>query len=93
MTMTELYDFDQDPKRVQALLFCSMSAHFLTNELPVEAIDWEHEKIEEWVDENRWEPFEYWDTDDIVDLIDSAACHAYDFMKNNFGEMVKKEEN
>lgn len=88
-----MYDFDQDPKRVQDLLFCSMSAHFLTNELPVEAIDWEHEKIEKWVDENRWEPFEYWDTHDIIELIESASYHAWLFMKNNFAEMVKKEEN
>ena len=39
-------------------LMTSMSAHFLTNELPVEAIDWDEEKIEEWIRENVWEPFE-----------------------------------
>ena len=88
-----MYDFDQDPKRVKDTLFCSMSAHFLTNELPVEAIDWEHEKIEEWVEENRWEPFEYWDLHDYIELIEAASYHAWLFMKNNFAEMVKKEEN
>tara|TARA_R100000278_G_C5418972_1_gene145871 strand:+ start:294 stop:548 length:255 start_codon:yes stop_codon:yes gene_type:complete len=84
-----MYDFDQDPKRVKDTLFCSMSAQFLTNELPVEAIDWENEKIEEWIDENKWYPFEDWDTQLIVELIESAAWHVYDFMKNNFEEMVK----
>ena len=82
-----MYDFDEDPKRIKDKLFCSMSAHFLTNELPVEAMDWEHEKIEVWVDENRWEPFEYWDTHDIVELIESATYHGYLFMKKNMKEL------
>ena len=58
-----------------------MSAHLLTNELPVEAMDWEHEKIEVWIDENRWEPFDFWDTHDR--LIESATW-AFEFMKQNF---------
>ena len=87
-----MYDFETDPKRIEAKLFCSMSAHFLTEELPVEAIDWEHEKVEEFVDENRWEPFEYWDTENIVEVIDNAACHAYLFMKNNWKEIADDEE-
>ena len=82
-----MYDFDNDPKRIKDKLFCSMSAHFLTNELPVEAMDWEHEKIEVWIDENRWEPFEYRDTHDIVELIESAAWHAFEFMKSNWKEL------
>ena len=82
-----MYDFDNDLKRIKDKLFCSMSAHFLTNELPVEAVDWEHEKIEEWVDENRWEPFEYWDTHDIIELIEAAAWHGIEFMKQNCKEL------
>ena len=82
-----MYDFETDPKRIKDRLFCSMSAHFLTEELPVEAMDWEHEKVEVWVDKNRWEPFEYWDTHDIVELIESAAYHTYLYMKNNWKEL------
>ena len=82
-----MYDFDEDPKRIKDKLFCSMSAHFLTNELPVEAMDWEHEKIEVWIDENRWEHFDFWDTHDIVELIESATWHAFEFMKENWKEL------
>ena len=82
-----MYDFDEDPKRIKDKLFCSMSAHFLTNELPVEAIDWDEEKVEEWCKENVWEPFEYWEASDVMGLIESAAWHGYRFMKNNWEEL------
>tara|TARA_B100000900_G_C20220116_1_gene569440 strand:+ start:193 stop:456 length:264 start_codon:yes stop_codon:yes gene_type:complete len=82
-----MYDFDNDPKRIQDKLYCSMSAHFLTQELPVEAIDWDEDKIEKWCEENVWEPFEYWDASDVMDLIESAAWHAYRFMKSNWKEL------
>ena len=83
-----MYDFETDPKRVKDKLFCSMSAHFLTEELPVEAIDWEQEQIEEWIEENKWEPLEYWDAHMVMELIESAAWHGYRFMKNNFESMT-----
>ena len=35
-----MYDFESDPMRIKDKMFCSMSAHFLCEELPVEAIDW-----------------------------------------------------
>ena len=82
-----MYDFDNDPKRLKDKLFCSMSAHFLTEELPVEAIDWEEEKIYEWIEENKWEPLEYWDAHMVMELIESAAYHGYDFMKKNWEEL------
>ena len=75
-----MYDFDNDPKRIKDKLFCSMSAHFLTNELPVEAIDWEEEKIEAWCEENVWEPFEY-RSFRCNGLNQSAAWHGYRFEK------------
>ncbi len=83
-----MYDFDNDPKRIQDKLFVSMSAHFLTNELPVEAVDWEQEQIEEWIEENKWEPFEYWDNHSVMELIESASWHGYRFMKHNFEGMT-----
>ena len=83
-----MYDFETDPKRVKDKLFCSMSAHFLTEELPIEAIDWEQEKIEEWIEENKWEPLEYWDAHMVMELIENAAYHGYLFMKNNFESMT-----
>jgi len=82
-----MYDFDEDPKRIKDKLFCSMSAHFLTEELPVDAIDWEEDKIDIWVDEHVWEPFEFWDSKDVIDLIEAAAWHSYQFMKQNLEDL------
>ena len=88
-----MYDFESDPMRIKDKLFCSMSAHFLTNELPVEAIDWDEDKIEEWCKENVWEPFEYWEASDVMELIESAAWHGYRFMKNNWKEITNGNNN
>jgi hypothetical protein len=84
-----MYDFDNDPKRLKEKLFVSMSAHFLCNELPVEAIDWDEDKTKEWIDnpENKWEPLEYWDAHMVMELIESAAYHGYEFMKANWEEL------
>ena len=81
----EKYDFDTDPKDMRNRLFVSMSAHFLTEQLPDEAIDWGEDQVEEFVDGHRWEPLEFWDSKEIVGLIESAAWHGYEFMKKEFG--------
>lgn len=88
-----MYDFESDPMRIKDKMFCSMSAHFLTNELPVEAMDWEEEKIEAWCEENVWQPFEYWEASDVMELIESAAWHGYRFMKNNWKEITNGNNN
>ena len=82
-----MYNFDTDPKRVKDKLFCSMSAHFATKELPVEAIDWEEERIEAWFEENAWEPFEFWDGKAVVEVVEAATWHAFEFMKLNLEEL------
>jgi hypothetical protein len=83
-----MYDFDNDPSRIKDKLFVSMSGNFLTNALPVEAIDWDTDRVEAWIDENRWEPIEYWDAHLVVETIADAADHAYRFMKFNFEGMT-----
>ena len=46
------------------------------------------DKIEKWCEENVWEPFEYWEASDVMDLIESAAWHGYRFMKSNWKELT-----
>ena len=82
-----MYDFDTDPKRIYDKMFCSMSAHFLTEELPVEAIDWDEDKIKKWCEENVWAPFEYWDASDVMEIIEFASDHACQFIKKNWKEL------
>ena len=58
-----------------------MSAHFLTEQLPDEAIDWDEDQIEKWADEHKWEPLEYHDPKDVIEMIEAAAWHAHEFFK------------
>ena len=79
-----MYDFVKDPDRLKDKLFVQMSENFLTNTFPVEAIDWDQERLEEWIGENKWEPFEYWDNHGVLEVIESAAIKAYEFWQKEF---------
>ena len=62
-------------------LFIRMSAHFLTKKLPDEAIDWDEDEIEEFVERHVWEPLEYTSADIVVDMIASAAFASRQFFR------------
>tara|TARA_A100001201_G_scaffold18192_2_gene20662 strand:+ start:211 stop:465 length:255 start_codon:yes stop_codon:yes gene_type:complete len=79
-----MYDFIQDPDRLKDKLFVQMSENYLTNTFPVEAVDWEQEQLEQWIEENKWEPFVYWDNHSILELIEMAAIKAYEFWQKEF---------
>ena len=48
-----MYDFVQDPDRLKDKLFVQMSENYLTNTFPVEAVDWEQEQLEQWIEEKQ----------------------------------------
>ena len=75
-----MIDFDYDPT-TKDRLFCSMSGNFLTEQLPDEAIDWDEDQVEKFVDEHRWEPLEYHDPKDVIEMIEGAAHNAHEFFK------------
>ena len=74
-----MLDFENSDLRSR--LFISMSAHFLTEQLPDEAIDWDDDAVIEFAKNNAWEPLEYHDPKDVVELINAATLHAVDFLK------------
>ena len=57
------------------------SGHYLTEHFPDEYINWEQSQIEEWIEENKWEPFEYYPVSDIWNLIDSLAYSLRRYVK------------
>jgi len=69
-------------------LFVEMSGNYLTNQLPDDWNTWEETKINDFLEENVWEPFEYFSTDDVWDLIENATNSAADFI-----ERANLEEN
>jgi len=75
-----MIDFDHDPT-TKDRLFCSMSAHFLTEQLPDDAIHWDEEQIEGFCMRHAWEPLQYHDPKDVMEMIEAAASHAHEFFK------------
>jgi hypothetical protein len=53
-------------------VFAFMSGNFLTEHLPSEWVDWEEEKLQQFFEDNVWEPFEYHDWNDVYANI--AIC-------------------
>ena len=75
-----MIDFDHDPT-TRNRLFIQMSANFLTEQLPDEAINWDEDEIEEFVERHAWEPLEYFPASEVVDMIGNAAYSAHQFMR------------
>ena len=75
-----MIDFDNDAT-LHDRLFIHMSANFLTEQLPDEAIDWDENEIEEFVERHAWQPLEFFPAREVVDMIASAAFASRQFFK------------
>ena len=75
-----MIDFDHNPT-TRDRLFCSMSGNFLTEQLPYEAIDWTQDQVEKFIEDHAWEPLEYHDPKDVMEMIEGAAHNAHEFFK------------
>lgn len=63
-------------------LFIHMSGNYLCERLPDEAIDWDEDQVEEFIERHAWEPLEYMAADCVVDMIASAAFASREFFKH-----------
>ena len=59
------------------------SGHYLTEHFHDEDINWSSDEVEEWIEENKWEPFEYYSTRDIYEFIDSLAYSVRRYINND----------
>ena len=62
------------------------SGFYLSNHCPDEYFTWDDEKQNEWIRDNNWQPFEYWDPKDVCEQIASLA----NWIEN--GKYPKKED-
>ena len=67
---------DTDNKIVREV-YSIVSGNFLTSCIPIEYFDWTEEDQDKFLEDNTWEPFEYWSLHDVWDLIDSGARETY----------------
>ena len=61
-------------------IFACMSAHFLAERLPNDWDTWNEEKLDQFLHDNHWEPFEYWDANDIYEIIDGVTIEVMGLM-------------
>ena len=62
-----MYDIDYEHYIQEA------SGHYFTEHLPDEWNAWEHEELDEWCEDNAWEPFQYHPTDWVFEQTVSLA--------------------
>jgi len=53
------------------------SAQFLVERLPDNWQDMSDTALTQFMEHNAWEPFEYWDTSDVWELIEQVAMEYY----------------
>jgi len=60
-----------------------MSGHFLCESIPDNWEEIDDDEFFEFVSENAWEPFEYWEGKDLFSEIDSAASQMIGWIEKN----------
>jgi len=63
-------------------VFCAISAHFLTQELPKGWMDWDEEYLEEWFVECQLDVHEYWDWQSVYSEINGITETVLELMKD-----------
>ena len=66
-------------------IFARMSANFLATPLPSDWDTWEEEKLDNFISDNHWQPFEYWDVNDVYELIDQLTIDVMNLMGLEMG--------
>ena len=52
------------------------SGFYLTDNIPDEYYtEWDEDEQDEFIQTHLWQPFEYWETRDVLEQIDSLAYH------------------
>jgi hypothetical protein len=62
------------------------SGHYLTDRLPEDSKDWDEDRYMQFIEDHKWEPFEYWRAEDVEEEIDSLACTLVRFAKETTNE-------
>jgi len=73
----------------RAYVFSVMSGNFLTSHLPHDWTEWDGDKLEKFFEEHAWEPLEYWDWNDVYELIDICTHDVMHLLE----EKAQSEEN
>ncbi len=59
------------------------SSFYLFKSLPNHFIDWEEDKLNKWIEEHAWQPFENWTGEDLWVEIEKLADGVRKYIKEN----------
>ena len=65
----------------QDLIFSS--SYYLFKTLPNHFVDWEEDKLNKWIEEHAWQPFENWTGEDLWVEIEKLADGVRTYIKEN----------
>ena len=68
-------------------VFAIMSGNFLTEHLPFDWAEWEEEKLQQFFEDNVWEPFEYYDWNDVYENIDICTRDVIELLEGKVPEI------
>ena len=72
-----------EEKHLRNLATIAASGHFLTARFPENWQKWSDKKLDNFIEDHKWEPFEYWNADDIFDQIDSVSMTIFRYYEVN----------
>ena len=61
--------------------YINASRFYLTDELPADLFELKEQEILDFISQSKWEPFEYWNPQDIWELIEGLAIEMIDIHK------------
>ena len=68
------------------------SGHCFTDHLPEDWHTWEREELDQWCEDNTWEPFEYHDTDWVFEQAESIAYSMYKLVRDETQPLLEEIE-
>ena len=66
-------------------IFARMSGHLLASHLPNNWDEWNEERLDQFLSDNHWEPFEYYDVNDVYGMIDALTIDVMNLMGLEIG--------
>jgi hypothetical protein len=70
-------------------VFAFMSGNFLTEHLPSDWAEWGEEKLQQFFEDNVWQPFEYHDWNDVYSYIDICTRDVIALLEGKVPEIWK----
>lgn len=84
MSIKDIHMSDDEYKKIVIL----SSGYYLTEALPDDFFEMSEEDQDQFMEDNCWQPFEYWDVKEVYAVIDSASYATKTFVNKDRQELA-----